>query len=104
MRPAGDFIYSKHTEKALKAWIAVLEHDYPRTHDLALLCRLIMDFGGDTRRYQSLVSFTPFGTRLRYEDEFDSLNLIRTDWNKLCTDSTRACCCSDPLSGVIQPP
>lgn len=80
------FHLQQATEKALKAWIAVLDHDYPRTHDLALLCRLIMDFGGDPSRYQALVNFTPFGSRLRYEEEFDSLNLIRTNWNQLCTD------------------
>ena len=25
-----------------KAWIAALEHEYPRSHEQALLCRLVM--------------------------------------------------------------
>ena len=36
------FQVQQATEKALKAWISVLEHEYPRTHDLALLFRLVM--------------------------------------------------------------
>ena len=74
------------TEKALKAWISALDHDYPRTHDLSLLCRLVRDFGGDPGRYQTLENFTPFGARFRYEDDQEPLNLDRAVWNQLCAD------------------
>jgi HEPN domain-containing protein len=43
-----EFQIQQATEKALKAWFAVLGHEYPYTHDLALLYRLIGDFGGDS--------------------------------------------------------
>jgi HEPN domain-containing protein len=73
------------TEKALKAWISCLGHHYPRTHDLALLCALISDRGGDPSPFQQLVNFNPFGTRLRYDD-VDPLGLERSLWNQRCAD------------------
>ncbi|MFZ9567932.1 MAG: HEPN domain-containing protein [Vulcanococcus sp.] len=80
------FHVQQATEKALKAWISALDKDYPRTHDLALLMRLVMDFGGDPSSYEALTNFSPFGARWRYEDDLESLNLIRQEWNQLCTD------------------
>lgn len=80
------FHVQQATEKALKAWISALEQVYPRTHDLALLDQLIIDFGGDPTRFQSLENFTPFGSLLRYDDEPDPLNLDRAAWNQLCAD------------------
>lgn len=80
------FHVQQATEKALKAWISALDKDYPRTHDLALLMRLVMDFGGDPSSYEALTNFSPFGARWRYEDDLGSLNLIRQEWNQLCTD------------------
>ncbi len=47
---------------------------------------LIIDCGGDPKRFQSLENFTPFGSRLRYDDEPDALNLDRAAWNQLCAD------------------
>jgi HEPN domain-containing protein len=80
------FHVQQATEKALKAWIAALDQEYPRTHDLSLLGQLIIDCGGDPARFQSLENFTPFGSRLRYDDEPDALNLDRAAWNQLCAD------------------
>jgi HEPN domain-containing protein len=73
------------TEKALKAWISCQGQDYPRTHDLLLLCGLISDLGGDPSPFQQLVNFNPFGTRLRYDEE-ESLGLDRALWNQRCAD------------------
>ena len=73
------------TEKALKAWISCQGQDYPRTHDLLLLCGLISDLGGDPSPFQQLVNFSPFGTRLRYDEE-ESLGLDRPLWNQRCAD------------------
>jgi HEPN domain-containing protein len=73
------------TEKAMKAWISCLGQDYPRTHDLLLLCGLISDLGGDPSPFKQLVNFNPFGTRLRY-DEIDPLGLERSLWNERCAD------------------
>ncbi|MFO7630780.1 MAG: HEPN domain-containing protein [Prochlorococcaceae cyanobacterium] len=80
------FQIQQATEKTLKAWISALEQDYPRTHDLALLCRLIVDLGGDPSRLQSLENFTPFAARLRYEDELEAQNLNRELWSQRCGD------------------
>ncbi|SBO43402.1 conserved protein of unknown function [Cyanobium sp. NIES-981] len=80
------FHVQQATEKALKAWMSALERDYPRTHDLALLGQLIIDGGGDPTPFQSLENFTPFGARLRYDDEPEVLNLDRAAWNQLCAD------------------
>ncbi len=80
------FHVQQATEKALKAWISALDQVYPRTHDLSLLDQLIIDFGGDPTRFQSLENFAPFGSLLRYDDEPDSLNLDRAAWNQLCAD------------------
>jgi HEPN domain-containing protein len=73
------------TEKALKAWISCLGQHYPRTHDLLLLCGLISDLGADPSPFQQLVNFSPFGTRLRYDEE-ESLGLDRSLWNQRCAD------------------
>ena len=73
------------TEKALKAWIACLGHPYPRTHDLALLCGLISDVGGDPAPFRRLVNFSPFGARFRYDD-IDPLGLDRAVWTQICAD------------------
>jgi hypothetical protein len=53
--------------------------------DLLLLCRLINDLGGDPSPFQQLVNFSPFGTRLRYDEE-ESLGLDRALWNQRCAD------------------
>ena len=84
--PTWGYHIQQSTEKALKAWISALEQPYPRTHDLALLCRLVSDYGGDPSPYASLGSFTGFGSRLRYEEDEEPLNLDRATWNQLCTD------------------
>jgi HEPN domain-containing protein len=80
------FQIQQATEKALKAWIAVLGYEYPYTHDLGLLYRLIGDFGGDPSAFQLLQRFSPFGARLRYDDELESLNLDRATWNQRCSE------------------
>jgi HEPN domain-containing protein len=72
-------------EKASKAWISSLGHHYPRTDDLALLFALIRDLGADPTPFQPLVSFSPFGTRIRY-DEVAPLGLERSLWNQRCAE------------------
>ncbi len=80
------FHVQQATEKALKAWISALEQDYPRTHDLSLLGQLLIDCGGDPTRFESLENFTPFGLRLRDDDEPEALNLDRAAWNQHCAE------------------
>lgn len=84
--PTWGFQIQQAREKTLKAWISVLGHEYPHTHDLALLCCLIADFGGDPSKHHHLELFTPFGARLRYDDDSESPNLDRVVWNQLCAE------------------
>jgi HEPN domain-containing protein len=83
--PTWGYQIQQATEKALKAWISRLDHDYPRSHDLALLYSLICDLGADPSPFQTLARFSPFGTRIRYDD-VETLGLDRSFWNQLCAD------------------
>jgi len=60
-------------EKALKAWIASLGREYPKTHDLSLLANLVRRAGGDVGSFDGLEEFTVFAVQYRYEgyDEDD---------------------------------
>ena len=71
-------------EKSLKAWISTLSHDYPFTHDLALLLRLVGDFGDDPSPYRDFEQFSVFATQLRYDDEVVMPELDRVAWNERC--------------------
>ncbi len=83
--PTWAYQIQQATEKALKAWIARLDHDYPRTHDPALLSSLIGDLGADPSPYQPLLRFSPYGTRIRYDD-VETLGLDRSFWNQRCAE------------------
>ncbi|MCT0198629.1 HEPN domain-containing protein [Synechococcus sp. CS-1325] len=78
------FHLQQATEKAFKAWISSLEKEYPYSHDLALLRRLIDSFGGDTSRFACLDQLSPFAAQLRYSDEPEPLHLDRSHWNQIC--------------------
>ena len=84
--PSWGFHIQQAAEKALKAWISILEQDYPFTHDLAVLRRLITDFGADPSPFQALDQFSPFAAQLRYDDDPEPLNLDRSRWNQVCAD------------------
>lgn len=71
-------------EKSLKAWISTLGHDYPYTHDLALLLRLVGDFGDDPFPYRDFEQFSVFATQLRYDGELQMPELDRVAWNERC--------------------
>jgi HEPN domain-containing protein len=54
-------------EKSLKAWLALLGREYPMTHDLSFLLRLLEDAGADIERFWGLVEFNAFAVQFRYE-------------------------------------
>jgi HEPN domain-containing protein len=54
-------------EKALKAWLAFLGVEYPRTHDIAVLLAVLHNTGVDVDRYRSLEGQTAFAVQYRYE-------------------------------------
>lgn len=67
----ADEIFGLHAqqaaEKLLKAWLALLGEVYPLTHNLELLLGILQELGVATEDHQSLVEYTPFAGRIRYE-------------------------------------
>ena len=70
------------TEKALKAWLNLLEPDYPFTHDLSLLLGQIEAQGVEVAVYCSLVDLSANAVRFRHgavperEEELDRENSL----------------------------
>jgi HEPN domain-containing protein len=54
-------------EKALKAWLAALNREYPLTHDLSYLLRMLEDCGVDADPFLGLVELNAFAVQFRYE-------------------------------------
>ena len=59
-------------EKLLKSWLALHEVKYPRTHDLALLLRLLDEQQAPAAEFAKLVEYTPYITEFRYGFMSDS--------------------------------
>jgi HEPN domain-containing protein len=56
-------------EKALKAWLSLLDVAYPRIHALYELLNLLEDHGATTAsRFRQLRDLTPFAVQFRYEE------------------------------------
>ena len=55
-------------EKGLKAWLCVLIGEYPLTHDLHRLLRLLENNGCEMERYYSLTQYSIFAVQARYEE------------------------------------
>lgn len=70
-----EFIIGFHlqqaAEKLLKAWLEILEQEYPKTHDLTLLLSLLEDQGNDIGIWWDLTLLMPYAVNLRYEDDLD---------------------------------
>jgi len=71
-------------EKALKAWLAFVGVDYPKTHDLEELFALLIERGQSVpEAFQRLEYLTDYAVHLRYsvseelEDKIDRVALIR---------------------------
>jgi len=54
-------------EKALKAWLFLLDQSFPLTHDLKLLFQLVEKHGHDLSRHNNLLSLTLFAVTIRYD-------------------------------------
>ena len=64
------FHLQQATEKAIKAWIAVLGGLYELTHDLSVLFQQLEDCGAaaaDVDRFRELAGFTEYAVEYRYE-------------------------------------
>ena len=56
-------------EKALKSVLTLLRQDFPRTHQLTELARLVVDAGGmPPLAPEEYLPLTPFAVELRYDD------------------------------------
>jgi HEPN domain-containing protein len=71
-------------EKALKAWLAFLGVDFPKTHDLEELFALLLERGqGVPDAFQQLEYLTDYAVHFRYtvseelDDKIDRVALIR---------------------------
>jgi len=64
---AAGFHLQQMVEKSLKAWMALKNIEYPKTHDLSLLLRLLEDAGEDIEPFWPLLRLNPFAVQFRYE-------------------------------------
>ena len=67
----ADEIFGFHAqqaaEKALKAWLALLGAEYPRTHDLSLLLNALGHHGQNVEPLYELIEFNAYAVQYRYE-------------------------------------
>lgn len=61
------FHIQQAAEKAIKAWLSLVGQQYPRTHDLTLLLRLLTDCRQCCQQHMPLVEFNAFAVQYRYE-------------------------------------
>jgi len=54
-------------EKSLKAWMVLLDLEYPLKHNLITLLGMIDNRGVDVSRFRGLAKYTAFGVQFRYE-------------------------------------
>ena len=60
------FHVQQAAEKALKAWLALLDEQYPLTHSIETLLDLLDDRGAATEPFRSLIDYTPYAVEFRY--------------------------------------
>ena len=61
------FHVQQAVEKAFKAWLALLDEEYPLTHSLETLLNLLADRGAAVESFRDLVVYTPYAVEFRYE-------------------------------------
>ncbi len=65
------FHLQQSAEKLLKAWLEILEQEYPKTHDITLLLSLIEAQKINIDKWWDLALLMPFAVNLRYEDDME---------------------------------
>jgi HEPN domain-containing protein len=60
-------------EKSVKAWLSLLNVEYPRTHDLSFLFTLLIEVDSSAAAFKNLTEFNPYAVQFRYEtyDDMD---------------------------------
>ena len=66
------FHLQQASEKALKAWLALLGETYPLTHNLATLLGMLSDCQMDIGAYERVTDLTRFAVEFRYEAASDA--------------------------------
>ena len=61
------FHLQQATEKALTGWIAARGEQYPLTHSVEALLRLLRTSSVNTEPFEGLDQFTPYAVTFRYE-------------------------------------
>jgi HEPN domain-containing protein len=61
-------------EKSIKAVLALRGHDIPRTHDLALLARLVSEDDSTPSDLEQAQSLSPWAVAMRYDEMEASLD------------------------------
>ena len=61
------FHVQQAAEKCFKAWLALLGHEYPLTHELGALIDGIRPHDDRVTEFADLVRFSPFAVKFRYE-------------------------------------
>jgi HEPN domain-containing protein len=85
---AAGFHLQQAAEKSLKAWLALKGLDYPKTHDLSLLLRLLEEAGENIEPFWRLFGLSPFAVQLRYEvagEDFPDFEPLAQLTNQLLT-------------------
>jgi HEPN domain-containing protein len=75
------FQLQQSVEKALKAWLYLLDQDVPFTHNLTLLLQLLQDSGLDVTAFLPLETYTDFAVQLRYDEDPEPQHLDREACN-----------------------
>lgn len=71
------YIAQQSVEKALKAWISSVGVDFPYTHDIAALLRILEKNKRNIEPYWDLAELTTFTTQSRYLYVFKNTELDR---------------------------
>lgn len=75
------FQIQQAVEKALKAWLYLLDQSPPFTHDLVALLKLLQRSEIDISPIRELARFTDFAVQIRYDEQPDLQGLDRAFWN-----------------------
>lgn len=73
------FHVQQAAEKALKAWLALLDERYPLTHNIETLMNLLAEKGADTEAFRGLIDYTPYAVEFRYTGIDPDSNPIERD-------------------------
>lgn len=60
------FHVQQATEKSFKAWLALLGEEYPVTHDLTWLLKILGEHDTAAMRFESLIDYNPYAVQFRY--------------------------------------